>query len=310
MNRDEKATEIIHSSEMRIEVYYPAGIPQIAFERLKREQEHLEKTDEATLDQLLSFREDSKTAYDAGKLLWTTGAAANTIFTFLLGCQQPNPLPAHEYCEACGFFELGETALGMDLPERKCPCCGVALRKDGFSLPEDFAWGKRNELHYEYRASDMIRQPLDDNSLVRPETYTIEKALRDPALGIPNAELTVALWHEGDLTYQCLANYLLSAYASLSDENGEDLSLSACYTTLHQFGVFCREDVFDLMLRLGAERKDALSVAERIRKGRYHSGYGERGTTDDLPECLKELASSVRYLPSRGQAAAIQNRIC
>lgn len=150
---------------------------------------------------------------------------------------------------------------------------------------------------------------MDDNSLVRPDTYTIEKALRDPALGIPNAELTVALWHEGDLTYQCLANYLLSAYASLSDENGEDFGISECCRTLDQFGVFCREDILDLMLRLGTELKDALSVAERIRKGRYHSGYGERGTTDELPECLKKLASFVRYLPSRGQAAAILNRI-
>ena len=71
MNKNDKAKEIIGCCEKRLEEYYQAGVPQIASERLNREiKEHLETTGEATLDQMLSFRECSKSAHNDGKLLW------------------------------------------------------------------------------------------------------------------------------------------------------------------------------------------------------------------------------------------------
>ena len=308
MSRVDKAKEIIGCCERRLEEYYRAGVPQIVSERLNREiKEHLETTDEATLVQMLSFRERSKSAHNVGKLLWPAGAVTNTIFTFLLGYRQPNPLPAHYYCEECGFFELEELTFGIDLPERKCPRCGKRLRRDGFSLPEEFAWGKKNELYYEDIASNELYGSTEGSSLALLEKDIVEKALHNHALSIPNAEMVLSLWHEGDLTYQRLANCLLSSYASISGKSGERLDVLGCYRTLEKCGVFCREDIFDLMLRLGASREDAFSVAERIRKGCYHSEYSNK--SNDLPDGIREMALRVRYLPSRGQAAIILNAI-
>lgn len=81
------------------------------------------------------------------------------------------------------------------------------------------------------------------------------------------------------------------------------------YGTLEEYGIFCREDIFDSMLRLGANRHDAFSVAERIRKGYYHSEYSNKRADNDLPNGIKEKALCVRYLPSRGQAALILSGI-
>ena len=310
MSKDNKSKEIIGYCESRFAEYYRAGVPQIASERLNREiKAHLETTDEATLDQMLSFRERSKAAHNDGKLLWPAGAATNTIFTFLLGYRQPNPLPAHYYCEECGFFELGELIFGIGLPERNCPRCGKRLRRDGFSLPEEFAWGKKNELYYEDVASKELYSSTEGSSLALLEKDIVEKALHNHALSIPNAEMVLSLWHEGDLTYQRFANCLLSSYASISGESGEELDVFGCYRTLEKYGVFCREDVFDSMLRLGANRNDAFSVAERIRKGYYHSEYSNKKESNDLPDGIKELAPRVRYLPSRGQIAMCERDI-
>ena len=304
MNRVDKTKEIIDGCERRLEEYYWAGVPQIASERLNREiREHLEMTDGATLDQMLSFRERSKATHDDGKLLWPAGAVTNTIFTFLLGYRQPNPLPAHYYCQKCGFFELGELTFGLDLPERKCPYCGKRLRRDGFSLPEEFAWGKKNELYYEDIALKELYSSTEDSSLALLEKGTVEKALCSHALDISNTEMVLSLWHGGELTYQRLANCLLSSYASISGESGEELDVYGCYRTLKKYEIFCREDVFDSMLRLGSNHNDAFSVAEQIRKGCYHSEYSNKKADDDMPDGIKELALRVRYLPSRGQAA-------
>lgn len=311
MNKNDKTKEITGCCERRLEELYQAGVPRIASERLNREiKEHLETTDEATLDQMLSFRERSKLAHNDEKMLWPAGAVTNTIFTFLLGYRQPNPLPAHYYCEECGFFELGECFFGIDLLERNCPCCGKRLRRDGFSLPEEFAWGKKNELYYEDIASKELYSSMEDSSLALLEKDIVEKALRNHTFGILNAEKVLSLWHEGELTYQRLANCLLSSYASISSESGEELDIFDCYGTLEEYGIFCREDIFDLMLCLGANRNDAFSVAERIRKGYYHSEYSNKKADNDLPNGIKELALRVRYLPSRGQAAMILNWIC
>lgn len=311
MSRDDKTREIINRSERQLKEYYRAGVPQIASERLNREiKEHLETTGEATLDQMLSFRECSKSAHDAGKMPWPAGAVTNTIFTFLLGYRQPNPLPAHYYCEECGFFEPGELTFGLDLPERKCPRCGKHLRRDGFSLPEEFAWGKKNELYYEDVASKELYSSTENSSIALLEKDTVEKVLRNRAFGIPNTEIVLSLWHEGDLTYQRLANCLLSSYASVSGESGEELDVFGCYRTLEEYGIFCREDISDSMRYLGANRNDAFSTAERIRKGYYHSEYSNKKASNALPDGIKEMALHVRYLPSRGQAAVILNNAC
>ena len=101
----------------------------------------------------------------------------------------------------------------------------------------------------------------------------------------------------------------MASYTSISSESGEELDAFGCYKTLEEYGIFGREDIFDSMLHLGANRNDAFSVAEQIRKGYYHSEYSNKKARNDLPDRIKELATRVRFLPSRGQAAAILNSI-
>jgi len=152
MTREERIHEIVSISKKRLKEYYRAGVPEIALKRFEREKdEFLNHTSDKALDQLILFHELSETAHNANEVLCVLGTAASSIFTFLLGYQHPNPLPAHYYCEECGYYELGNKTFGDDLPEKVCPKCGFPLMRDGYSLPEEFAWGKKREVCFEYR---------------------------------------------------------------------------------------------------------------------------------------------------------------
>jgi len=104
------------------------------------------------------FHELSEVAHRANEDMHLMGTAVNSFFVFLLGYQHPNPLPAHYYCEECGYFELGELTFADDLPEKECPKCGHPLMRDGYTLHEEFAWGKRNKLNFEYRIASAFSE--------------------------------------------------------------------------------------------------------------------------------------------------------
>lgn len=99
-------------------------------------------------DDLLLFKELSDAIRQACRKLYVAGMTTNSI----LGDHELNPMPAHYYCSHCGFYqEKPQTVVGMDLPEESCPHCGEPLRRDGFSLREEYVWKESLTDCFEYR---------------------------------------------------------------------------------------------------------------------------------------------------------------
>ncbi len=151
---DSMITELRRACGESLKFLYPAGVPDELTKRLAREMKSLIESDRLDiLDDFLLFKELSDAAKGVNCKLYLAGVDANSIFIYLLGDHELNPMPAHYYCPDCGFYrEEPTTVVGMDLPEKDCPECGKPLRKDGFSLREEFVWAHGRVPCFEYRA--------------------------------------------------------------------------------------------------------------------------------------------------------------
>ena len=116
-----------------LERLYPAGVPPAAMWRYRHELELVERA--GTAEEYLLFREISKAAERAFSKIYVPNSVQGTMLVYLLGDHDLNPLSAHYYCTACGYYtEPKGAVVGLDLPPADCPHCGKPLRRDGFSL--------------------------------------------------------------------------------------------------------------------------------------------------------------------------------
>ncbi len=85
-----------------------------------------------------------KHSNDDGYLVGSRGSVGSSFVATMMGITEVNPLPAHYRCLKCKQsifdFEDGralgrEYSTGFDLPDKKCPCCGELLYKDGQDMP-------------------------------------------------------------------------------------------------------------------------------------------------------------------------------
>ena len=116
-----------------LERLYPAGVPPAAMWRYRHELELVERA--GTAEEYLLFREISKAAERTFSKIYVPNSVQGTMLVYLLGDHDLNPLSAHYYCTACGYYtEPKGAVVGLDLPPADCPHCGKPLRRDGFSL--------------------------------------------------------------------------------------------------------------------------------------------------------------------------------
>ena len=116
-----------------LERLYPAGVPPAAMWRYRHELELVERA--GTAEEYLLFREISKAAERTFSKIYVPNSVQGTMLVYLLGDHDLNPLSAHYYCTACGYYtEPKGVVVGLDLPPADCPHCGKPLRRDGFSL--------------------------------------------------------------------------------------------------------------------------------------------------------------------------------
>ncbi len=85
-----------------------------------------------------------KHSNDDGYLVGSRGSVGSSFVATMMGITEVNPLPAHYRCLKCQHsifdFEDGtplgkQYSTGFDLPDKKCPCCGESLYKDGQDMP-------------------------------------------------------------------------------------------------------------------------------------------------------------------------------
>ena len=77
-----------------------------------------------------------------GYLVGSRGSVGSSLVAFMSGITEVNSLPAHYRCPNCKHadFDYAQDpahpyGCGADMPDMKCPVCGVDYEKDGFNIP-------------------------------------------------------------------------------------------------------------------------------------------------------------------------------
>ena len=88
---------------------------------------------------------------DHGFQHFATGEVGSSFVAYLLGVTDTNCLPAHYLCPDCHYTEFPADSYESctDLPDKTCPCCGNALKKEGFDIPSVIFFGRGGERAHE-----------------------------------------------------------------------------------------------------------------------------------------------------------------
>ncbi len=126
--------DICARCEKRLEELYPQGIPAEALSRYRQELLWMKQYQCEEVFQFMTALHEL--AASRGAVLSLRGGIGGSFLLYLLCKGRFNPLPAHYYCPSCGHYEdPDEYRYAPDMPHKKCPVCGSAMRADGFSVP-------------------------------------------------------------------------------------------------------------------------------------------------------------------------------
>lgn len=142
---------------------YGDRLPSLIADRLEKEMRLISLQDSWSILEIA--RRAISWSVEKGYPVGIRGTVGASLVAWLVGVSTVNPLPPHVVCPQCHltkFFYPEKGACGADLPEKNCPHCGKAMKRDGFDIPiESFLGmdGKRL-MDIDLNFSDEIQQKV------------------------------------------------------------------------------------------------------------------------------------------------------